>query len=440
MRIGGVSSVPVSGSFLAHHWLVIMGKTVVHFNQKTLKALALPDSGKRRVYDDEVKGFGVLVYAGGTKRFFVMRTVRGRDYYEDLGEWPDVDHVAARARADELRKAWAARPSLQAPSHTLKDAWDTFKRRRFDQLQPRTRREYERLWAAHLEEWGRRQLQDIERADVARLHADLGAQVGPYAANRVRALLSSLYSRAVEWGLVDRVPALPRPHPEEKRTRWLNKVELKALLAVLNMTEAQEVEYAREWENEHGKRYTPVSQMARDFFRVLLFTGARLNEVATMRWDQLHLDRGLWLRVQKGGAEAPTALSSVVVEILRDRKPLVEAEYQGRKERAAKQGVVLPESTPWVFPGRRREGHLSPPKSYWKRICAQAGLEGVRIHDLRHTHASWAAQAGVSLHVVASQLGHRQTSTTERYAHLSNEPRLRAVELVVGEMTREDAG
>jgi integrase len=73
---------------------------------------------------------------------------------------------------------------------------------------------------------------------------------------------------------------------------------------------------------------------------------------------------------------------------------------------------------PWVFPGRGKKGHLAEPKSAWKRVCTAAGLQSVRLHDLRHTTASWMVAGGASLYTVGKALGHASTQSTQRYAHL----------------------
>ena len=92
------------------------------------------------------------------------------------------------------------------------------------------------------------------------------------------------------------------------------------------------------------------------------------------------------------------------------------------KKRAAKGSI-------YVFPGYIEGQPLKEIKTFWKTLLKQAKLENVRIHDLRHTHASHLVSSGLSLSIVGKLLGHTQASTTQRYAHLADEPLRQAAEL-----------
>jgi len=181
-----------------------------------------------------------------------------------------------------------------------------------------------------------------------------------------------------------------------KKERYLSAVEFERLANVLSK---------REREGTEG----PYAVAA---IRLLALTGARLNEILTLRWDCVDFERQtLWLPDSKSGRK-PVFLSQPAIEVLAN----------------------LPrfDGNPFVIVGEKRGEHLKNLQKPWGRVRKAAGLHDVRIHDLRHSYASIAAAAGLSLPVIGRLLGHTKSVTTERYAHLAAEP-LRAANEAVGE-------
>lgn len=140
--------------------------------------------------------------------------------------------------------------------------------------------------------------------------------------------------------------------------------------------------------------------------RLLILTGARRTEIASLRWDYVDFERGaLRLPDSKTGAKI-IPLGAPALDVL----------------------AKLPRSaaSTWVFPASRGKGYHLGVTGIWRKLVKLAGLEGVRIHDLRHGFASFAVADGDSLYLVGKVLGHTQASTTQRYAHLQLDP-VRAV-------------
>ena len=166
------------------------------------------------------------------------------------------------------------------------------------------------------------------------------------------------------------------PHTEE---------EFRCLGQVLNEVEAEGSE----------------SLSAVTAIRLLMLTGCRLNEIQTLRWEDVDLEAGeLRLPDSKTGARMvplSRAAASVLSALPRDA------------------------DNPWVIVGRKPGEHLTDLQHPWQRIRARAGLDDVRIHDLRHSFASRALALGESLPMIGKLLGHTQVQTTARYAHLANE-------------------
>lgn len=234
---------------------------------------------------------------------------------------------------------------------------------------------------------GSRKVSAVTTVDVARLHHRL--RDTPYQANRVLALLSKMFTLAEAWGLRANGSNPTRhvgKYREEQRQRYLSDDELARLGEVLGKAESTKSE--------------PPQIIAA--LRLLLMTGCRLNEILTLRWDQIDWDRGqLSLEDTKTGAQF-RAVGGAVTEYL-SRLP-------------------WRETSPFVIPGRITGHHLVNLSKGWRRIRKTAELEDVRIHDLRHTHASAAAGLGLSLPMIGKLLGHTQAATTARYAHLADNP------------------
>jgi integrase len=213
------------------------------------------------------------------------------------------------------------------------------------------------------------------------------------------ALCSKMFSLAIRWGWRADNPAngIER-NPDNKREHFLAGDEVARLTAALA---------------EHR------DPQAANIIRMLLLTGARRGEVLAMRWADLDLEAGVWVKPsahtkQKKAHRVP--LSAPALQLL----------------------AGIPQAGEYVFPGRSG-GHRVEIKGNWQAIRKAARLEGVRVHDLRHSYASILASAGLSLPVIGALLGHTQAQTTARYAHLFDDP-VRAATERVGAIVSPTAG
>lgn len=249
-------------------------------------------------------------------------------------------------------------------------------------------------------ELGSHMLKALAREDVERLHQKLAAT--PYNANRVLGLLKTMLNYAEHWGWrePDSNPArLIRKYKERKKQRYLSAEELERLHATIAKAEAT-------------GEITPHVAAA---FRLLILTGCRLNEILTLRWTaEIDLpNRRLLLARHKADGKGIKAipLSQPAMELL------------SRLERV--------DGNPYTIVGTGENKHLVNLQKPWRKLRARAALSDVRIHDLRHSFASIAAAAGMSLPVIGALLGHTDQQSTARYAHLAQEP-IRAASEVVG--------
>lgn len=365
----------------------------LHFTEAELKRLPRPEKGRETWRDDEDKHLYLRATALALA-WYSVRSVKGRMVWTKLGTWPAVSVAEAR-KLSAATSGQAEEPRRR--DTTLADLWERYYRVRVEG-RLRSAPEYARIWTRFLEPYGRIRADKLDREAVAVMHRQWGTNNGKIAANRAVEVLRACLSWAVDCELVDRNPAAKvERFPEQSRDRFLDADELARLFAALD-------EYPdRQWS---------------DFFRLLLFTGARRSNVEGMAWADVDLSREVWTipgEQSKNGEPMRLPLAGAAVEILTRRRAAA-----GRN--------------PWVFPGRGKDGHVTNPAKAWREICAAAELVDVRMHDLRRTLGSWQAAGGASLLVIGRSLGHRSQAATAVYARLDLDPVRASVEAAVAAM------
>lgn len=361
----------------------------ITFTKSAVERIPAPSQGRVQVFDSKVRGLCLRITAAGSRSFYVVKKVNRRPKRYFICKWPDLTVEQIRKSAEAINAAVAkgddpgADRKAARECRTLGEAWAYYlehhakphkKSWKFDEWQ----------WNKYLKaRWAGRSLADIETADVDGLHKRIGRDTGIVPANRLRSLLHAIFETArkfLRFTGQNPVKGVKR-FVEQNRERYLGADELPRLLDALD---------------------AEPNAMLADFFRLAIFTGARRGNLQTARWDEIDLATGVWtIPASKAKAKRtiPVPLGPEAMEVLQRRREATKA-------------------SPWVFPSHGASGHLTEPKAAWKRICKAAGLQSVRLHDLRHTVASWMVARGVSLYVVGKALGHANTRTTERYAHL----------------------
>ena len=389
--------------------------------QQVIAKLDAPKNGNRITWDREVPGFGARITSAGIISFVLEYRFHGRKRRYTIGRHPELTATAARERAVQLRVG-------------IMDGYDPLEARQQDRLEPTVNdlaTEYlERHAVTHKRAssvrndreminniirpaLGSLRLQAIGKRDLETLHASY--KTTPYRANRVLALLSKMFSLAteLEWISDNPTRGIPRFH-EDKRERWLTEQELHRFTNALDAY---------------------PDQNAADALRLLLLTGAREGEVLKADWPQFDLQRGVWTKPSHHTKEKKiehVPLSAAALDLLRKMK--------------RKNGATGP-----LFPGANGKPRVTLRRP-WVQICKAAGLSDVftlqgkrrtitrskpkvRIHDLRHSFASHLVSNGVSLHIVGKLLGHTQSQTTQRYAHVADQA-LRDASNRMGEIFR----
>jgi integrase len=277
------------------------------------------------------------------------------------------------------------------------------------------------LRAYVLPRFGNRAAERFTVAEVAQVHHAM--KVRPYQANRMLAIVSSMYGFGEQRGLVAKgtnpAEGIER-FRESRRERFLNGDEISRLGDALRLAETVGLPWQTRGQHTSKKHVAKEENQRTVFapevtlaFRLLLLTGARLREILNLEWRHVDLERGLLLLPDSKTGRKTIVLSAAALLLLQ------------ACERAGT----------FVIPGISGNKARSDLKKPWLAIQRYAELEGVRIHDLRHTFASIGAGASLGLPIVGKLLGHTQPATTARYAHLDADPLRRASNLIGDRLT-----
>jgi integrase len=257
----------------------------------------------------------------------------------------------------------------------------------------------------------------LTRLQIGRLHSSLAET--PFQANRVLAVVGSVYAFADRTGIVGEGTNPARgidKFKESRRERFLTGEELERLGSAIREAETTGIPWTVDETKpaaKHvpkAKRVTRIGPSAVAALRLLLFTGCRLREILHLRWEHVDFERGcLFLPDSKSGRKT-VILNAPALAVLN----------------------ALERIGPYVVPGDNPAQPRHDLKRPWDAVTKQAGLVGVRLHDLRHTYASFGAGGGLGLPIIGRLLGHAQATTTARYAHLDNDPLRRASEAIAG--------
>jgi integrase len=364
-------------------------------------------SADNYLWDRDLPGFGLKVTPAGRKVYLVQYRLGGRNGRTrrvTIGQHGELTPTSARTEAKRLLGEIAAgRDPADERDKTKADKSLAVVLEQFmaghvrPKLKASTAEGYQRVARLYvLPCLGRYPIGDVKRGDIARLHHDMRDK--PYQANSTLAMLSKFFGWAEKHGLR---PDGSNPcrhiekYREGRRERFLSQAEMSRLGDALR-------------EAEQDKSCSPWVVAA---IRLLTLTGARRNEILTLRWEHVSEEHGcLMLPDSKTGRKA-VRLSPPALALL--------------------QAIPRLEGNPYVICGERPGRHLVNIEKPWRRIRAAAKLDDVRLHDLRHSFASVAASGGQSLVVIGKLLGHSQPATTARYAHLADDP-VRAASDAVG--------
>lgn len=368
---------------------------------------AQPRAKEYRLNDDLVPGLAVRVYPGGQKTFSIR-------YYNAAGSRRELklglvgeistDEARALGRDAMLRVRQGDDPTAQRQelraSPTIEDLAERYMR---EHARPRKRswKNDDAIWRRHLlPTFGRSKILSVTPAQVRRWHQD---HPQPVTANRCLEVLRVAYKLARSWGwaTVDPCEGIQK-HVEEKRRHYMPSEHLDQLLEALEVFEE---------EGDVRRRFALM-------VRLLLLTGCRLREVMEARRSWLVLDRG-WLVVPHAAHKTGARTKEDKVVVLSDRAVAIVRQ------------LLAESNSDWLVAGAG-DGPLNGYRKMWLHLLEQARLPHYRVHDLRHTFASYAITHGAGLETVKGLLGHASIQSTERYAYLLDGARRDAANTVAG--------
>ncbi|MBN8531438.1 MAG: tyrosine-type recombinase/integrase [Alphaproteobacteria bacterium] len=377
-----------------------------------------PEGRDYFVWDDDLPGFGLRVFASGKRSYLVQYRMSGRTHRYTIGLHGVFTPEEARKEAlgllgtikkdkanpaEEKKRQHKASTVAELCDLYLREGCHTKKASTLDTDKGRIERHIKPLI-------GTKKIIDVTKADIERVYKDISngktkvdvktkkrgraiVRGGKGTASRTVGLLGGIFSFAVEWKMLKENPAHGiKRFKDRKCERFLSPEELKRLGKTL-------LEAENEGEN-------PVAIAA---IRALLFSGCRKSEILTLKKHEIDTLNGcLRLGDSKTGQKV-VPLGSPALQAITDA-----SERFGKLEEN--------KGNPYVFPGRVPGSHIVGVPKVWERIRAKAELHDVRLHDLRHSFASVGAASGLGLVIIGSLLGHRNSSTTLRYSHIGNDP------------------
>lgn len=380
------------------------------------------------IWDSTLPGFGLRVDPSGRKTFILRYRPKGGGSpkrFVTIGRFGPITAEEARSKAMSLlgEVASGGDPALskkhaETSSLTVSSACDLFLRTHVEpKRKPNTKDLYVHVIEARIKpQLGSKRLAEVSKAEIAAFHQSMAST--PYLANRSLAVLAALFAWANRVELVPEGfnPALRiEKFRESSRERFLSPDELSRLGAALHAAETSGIPYEVDSSRPASKhaanaenRLVIQSPYAVAAIRLLLLTGCRVGEILNLKWSDVDLSRTILILPDSKTGKKTVQLGSPAVKIL-----------QG-----------LPRTGDFVIAGPDPKKPRADLKRPWNAIRRRAELHGVRLHDLRHSFASVGAAAGLGLPIIGKLLGHSQSSTTARYAHLADDPLRRGSETI----------
>ena len=373
-----------------------MASRKYNFTTKICDKLTGPAPGstaKEIEYTDMATSLKLMV-SKNRKTWYYRYTINGSKRVIRIGIFPGISVDEARQIAIEYA-AMVDRGVDPQSQRDIAKGMPTFAEFATDEYMPYAEKhkrsadmDESKLRLHMLKVFGHKRICDISRRDVDMYRTAIAQSHSNATSNRHVALLSRMMGLAIAWERgVAKNPCTGIKKLQESSDigRALKSDEIKRLQMALD---------------------AEPNRLGAQAVLLLMYSGLRHAEVLTLPWSAVDLKEGtIFLSHTKSGRSRYVTLNSVAIDLLTSIKP-------------------TPDS-PWVFPGVDQKKPMNDIRTVWMRALASAQVKHARIHDLRHSLASAAAVAGVSLYTIQKMLGHASSQTTQRYAHLSDSRAMR---------------
>lgn len=359
-------------------------------------------TAQKRYYDENLKGFGVRVTSGGTKAFFVEKLIKGKLRRITLGRYPELTAELARREAQKVLGKIATgidpiaeKKESQVRGITLRQAFDDYLKAR-KALKPSTIFDYQRIMREAFSDWQSKPLLSLTKDLIAKRHTKLG-ESSHARANLAMRLLRAIfnfaageYEDAQGQSLILENPIKRLSHTGawfkvKRRQSFIKPHELPSWYqAVINLD----------------------NPTLRDYLLLLLFTGLRRQEAATLQWNQIDLlGKTLTLPETKNDQAHTLPLTDFIFNLLENRKKFSDSIY--------------------VFPGTGKEGYIVEPRKQMAKVVATSGVTFI-LHDLRRTFITIAESLDISAYAVKRLVNHKMKNDVTAGYIVSDVERLRA--------------
>ena len=363
-------------------------------------------AGKKRTdyYDTSITGFVLECRSSGGKTFLLRYSnEQGEQKQRKIGMYGYVTYDQARRVAQRLRSevVLGGDPAAAKAERKAIPTYAEVARQHIEhnETYQKTPHNTERVIRCHLlPRWGKLRLNEITSQAIASWLAELRRTLAPATVEKIRVTFNRSFELACKWNIpgaqANPVRAVPRPRFNNKKERFLTAQEADRLVAAC--------------------RESANTQLA-PIVRLLLLTGARKTEILTARWSNVDIERrAIYLPETKTGKPRYVPLSTDAIAVI--------------------EGLRRWDRCDWLVPNPATREPFTDLKHPWDTARDKAGLPDLRIHDLRHSAASFMVNSGVDLYAVGKILGHSSPDTTQRYSHLANDTLLSAVEAGAAKM------
>lgn len=367
-------------------------------NERFIKTLKSPTNTAHKIYwDDKITGFGVRITQNSVISFVLRYVINGRERKYTIGGYPAFSSIAAKEIAVKLKG------DVAKGMDPLAIKQDIYRCISFESLtneyveycgkviREKTLKLYKNILKNYIiPKFGKCKINTIKNRDIEAFHLSLKDKL--HTANRILELLSVIFEYAIKHDIISVNPAKKiKKFTEEKRERYLSDDEMKAIIQAIQNNE-----------NLNARA-----------IELLLLTGSRKNEILKAEWEQFDFSKNIWIKpasFTKQKKRSIVVLNSYTLEILNQMKESINTKDSH---------IISTEK--YLFFNTLTKKPLGDIKRFFANICTQFKIENLRIHDLRHTFASILVSGGVSLEKTGSLIGHSNSNTTQRYAHLSNQ-------------------
>ncbi len=356
--------------------------------------------GKKKTdyWDTVVPGFTLEVRSSGGKTYYLRYTdPHGKQRQIKIGRFEAVKFGAAKEKARKLRSEVElnGNPAERKERKKAIPTYAELAQQHIDHAKTYQKRPENTASVINIHlvpKWGKHRLDEITSRDLGSWLAELRTRYADATVMKIRMMLGKSYELGRLWSIpgaeINPVRVVPRFKFDNARERYLTKEEAQRLLKACKGS-------------SNPQLWSIVS--------LLLYTGARRSELLNAKWEHVDLDHRSWLIPDsKTGKARRVPLALAAVEVI--------------------DGLLEIPGCPWLLPNPETLKPYSSIKRAWATARAEAKLPGLRLHDLRHSAASFMANAGTDLFAIGRILGHADHQSTMRYSHLANDTLLAAVE------------